>query len=176
MGQAASGSLTQLDVDDLIAHTDGVFNQGEIEGLYSRFRTLDRGRKGYISADEFLTIPELSINPIAPRLVRLFDSINFRDFVKMLASFSPRAKREAKLKVMFEVYDIDGDGIITRDDMTVMLRQLAGSSLSDSDLRGIIEAALTEAGAPNGLNLAAFTAGLADADLSNMTVEFPVEF
>lgn len=53
-------------------------NQGEIEGLYSRFRTLDRGRKGYISADEFLTIPELSINPIAPRLVRLFDSINFR--------------------------------------------------------------------------------------------------
>lgn len=60
--------------------------------------------------------------------------------------------------------------------MTVMLRQLAGSSLSDSDLRGIIEAALAEAGAPNGLNLAAFKAGLADADLSNMTVDFPVEF
>lgn len=33
-----------------------------------------------------------------------------RDFVKMLSSFSPRANREAKLKVMFEVYDIDGDG------------------------------------------------------------------
>ncbi len=31
---------------------------------------LDKGRKGYISGDEFLAIPELSINPVASRLVR----------------------------------------------------------------------------------------------------------
>lgn len=41
----------------------------EISALYRRFRTLDRGRKGYITADEFMTIPELSINPLAQRLV-----------------------------------------------------------------------------------------------------------
>jgi hypothetical protein len=39
--------------------------EAEVEGLYKRFRALDRGRKGYISGDEFLQIPELSINPIA---------------------------------------------------------------------------------------------------------------
>ncbi len=33
--------------------------------MYKRFRALDRGRKGYISGDEFINIPELSINPIA---------------------------------------------------------------------------------------------------------------
>lgn len=45
--------------------------QREVEGLYKRFRSVDRGRKGYINADEFLAIPELSINPLASRLVRV---------------------------------------------------------------------------------------------------------
>jgi hypothetical protein len=44
--------------------------QAEVESLYKRFRSLDRGKKGYISAEEFLGIPELSINPLAQRLVR----------------------------------------------------------------------------------------------------------
>lgn len=39
--------------------------QDEIGGLYKRFRALDRGRKGYLSGEEFLLIPELSINPLA---------------------------------------------------------------------------------------------------------------
>jgi hypothetical protein len=45
--------------------------QPEVEALYRRFRSLDRGLKGYISAEEFLGIPELSINPLAQRVVRL---------------------------------------------------------------------------------------------------------
>ena len=69
MGQASSLGLTQNDVEEVIAYCDGAWNQEEIEGLYKRFRSLDRGRKGYISGDEFLDIPELSINPIASRLV-----------------------------------------------------------------------------------------------------------
>jgi hypothetical protein len=100
-------------------------SQDEIETLYRRFRTLDRGRKvwppfcsgscvpvehcharlgaarrrankasfhavpilrpvpcpgvqGYISAQELLNIPELSINPLAKRLERMLDNINFK--------------------------------------------------------------------------------------------------
>ena len=34
--------------------------------------------QGYISAEEFMNIPELSINPLARRLERLFDTINFK--------------------------------------------------------------------------------------------------
>ena len=49
-----------------------VGTQAEIEGLYRRFRSLDRAHKGYISGEEFLAIPELSINPIASRLVSLW--------------------------------------------------------------------------------------------------------
>jgi serine/threonine-protein phosphatase 2B regulatory subunit len=85
-------------------------NQAEIEALYKRFRALDRGHKGYISPEEFLSIPELSINPVAQRLVRCCECPNFTTFVKMVAPFSPRASRDDKLAFMFTVYDVDGDG------------------------------------------------------------------
>ena len=44
--------------------------QAEVVSLYKRFRSLVRSRKGYISAEELMSIPELSINPLAQRLVR----------------------------------------------------------------------------------------------------------
>jgi hypothetical protein len=84
--------------------------QIQIEVLYRRFRSLDRARKGFISAEEFLGIPELSINPLAQRLVRMFESVNFREFVKVLSAFSPKASRADKITFMFQVYDVDGDG------------------------------------------------------------------
>ena len=34
--------------------------------------------QGYISAEEFMNIPELSINPLAHRLERIFESVNFK--------------------------------------------------------------------------------------------------
>lgn len=34
--------------------------------------------QGYISAEEFMNIPELSISPLAHRLERVFESVNFR--------------------------------------------------------------------------------------------------
>lgn len=78
--------------------------------MYRRFLALDRGSKGYITSDEFLSIPELSINPIAQRLVRLFHCVNFKEFVKLLSSFSDRATRDQKIESIFYVYDVDGDG------------------------------------------------------------------
>ncbi|GFR51696.1 hypothetical protein Agub_g14140 [Astrephomene gubernaculifera] len=175
MGQAASGGLTQGDVDEVIAASKGVFNQAEIESLYKRFRALDRGRKGYISPEEFLSIPELSINPVAQRLVRCCECPNFTDFVKMVAPFSPRASRDDKLAFMFSVYDVDGDGFISREDMSMMLKQLAGSSLSEEDRQDIISRVLAEAGGAERLDLPCFKAALGSADISNMVVEVPVD-
>ena len=55
--------------------------------------------------------------------------------------------------------------------MQIVLRQLAGNSLSDQDLDALISKTLTQAGCPGGLNLKAFSQSLAGADLSNMEVE-----
>lgn len=40
--------------------------------------TFSFAEQGYISAEELLNIPELSINPLTRRLERMFDSVNFK--------------------------------------------------------------------------------------------------
>lgn len=52
-----------------------------------------------------------------------------QDFVYLLSAFSGRASADDKVHIIFSVYDSDGDGIVSADDMELMLRQLAGSSL-----------------------------------------------
>lgn len=76
----------------------------QIERLYSRFTSLDRGDCGTLSRDDFLRIPELAINPLCERIVHAFfadstdDRVNFRQFMKVLAHFRPiRDKKESKL-------------------------------------------------------------------------------
>ena len=47
----------------------------------------------------------------------------------LLSAFSIRASIEDKVHLIFNVYDSDGDGLVSADDLELMLRQLAGSSL-----------------------------------------------
>lgn len=49
--------------------------------------------------------------------------------MRILAAFSPRASRSDRVKFLFDVYDTDGDGVVSREDLELMLRQLAGASL-----------------------------------------------
>jgi serine/threonine-protein phosphatase 2B regulatory subunit len=67
------------------------------------------GLQGFITAAEFLSIPELSINPLAKRLAYFFESINFKEFVAMLAPYSTSASQDDKLLHMFQVHDVDGE-------------------------------------------------------------------
>lgn len=53
-----------------------------------------------------------------------------QEFVGFLSTFSRRATQEDQLRFLFAVHDMDGDGVVSRDDLELMLRQLAGSSLS----------------------------------------------
>jgi len=85
----------------------------QIERLYSRFTSLDRGDCGTLSREDFLRIPELAINPLGDRIVHAFfqeggysDRVNFLQFMRVLAHFRPIKKgrdnklnsREQKLK------------------------------------------------------------------------------
>ena len=55
-----------------------------------------------------------------------------------------------------------------------MLRQLAGSSLSEEDLSSIISRVLKESGSPLGIALPTFKSIMCNADLSGMVVQIPV--
>lgn len=93
----------------------------QIERLYSRFTALDRGDCGTLSRDDLLRIPEIAINPLGARIVNSFftndtgstsDSVNFRQFVHVLAHFRPLKNnkenrlnsRQQKLKCMLHLY------------------------------------------------------------------------
>ncbi|KFM26967.1 Calcineurin subunit B [Auxenochlorella protothecoides] len=156
-----------------LANLIGEVDQQEIEALYKRFRRLDKDRKGFISSEEFLSIPELSINPLAQRLSFFVESINFKEFVTFLSGFSAKAGREEKLKVMFDVYDVDGDGFISEDDMAQTLRYLIGSTLAEAELRSVIERTMVAAGADaKGLTFAQYKEALGDTQLA-LNLEVP---
>ena len=46
-------------------------SQQEIVSLYERFCQLDRNAKGFISADEFLSVPEFAMNPLSQVIISL---------------------------------------------------------------------------------------------------------
>lgn len=50
-------------------------SQQEIVSLYERFCQLDRSAKGFISADEFLSVPEFAMNPLSQVAVGLISKL-----------------------------------------------------------------------------------------------------
>jgi serine/threonine-protein phosphatase 2B regulatory subunit len=129
---------------EISSYCSNVFTSAEIQTLYKRFQQLDKKHKGYISEDELLNIPELAINPLAPRIVQLFVNVNFKEFCRLLSLLSKNADEKAKILFMFRVYDVDADGIVSRNDLEIILRQLVGSTLSEEKIDALVQKAMNE--------------------------------
>ncbi|XP_037448808.1 calcineurin subunit B-like [Triticum dicoccoides] len=127
-------------------HCSYLFSQQEIVSLYERFCQLDRSAKGFVSEDEFLSIPEFSTNPLSKRLLRMVDGLNFKEFVSFLSTFSARASLQQKIELIFKVYDIDGKGKVSFKDLVEVLRDLTGSSMSEKQREQVLTKVLEEAG------------------------------
>lgn len=67
---------------------------------------------------------------------------NFKDFVRLLAAFSSRASSMEQLRFLFDVYDVDGDGSVSRTDLLTLMRSRAGSQLSEEQLCALVDRAL----------------------------------
>ena len=108
----------------------------EIKSLYRRFRRLDRSGRGTISTEDLTMIPELFMNPLAKRLCAMFerdeaDRINFRNFARGLSVLGERASPETKLRALFRIYDVDGDGYITEADVREVLLAATGRAMEE---------------------------------------------
>ncbi|XP_008801899.1 calcineurin subunit B isoform X4 [Phoenix dactylifera] len=144
MGNASS-MLTQYDIEEVQEHCNYLISQQEIVSLYQRFCQLDRNAKGFISADEFLSIPEFALNPLS-QLLKMVDGLNFKDFVAFLSTFSSKASLEQKIELLFKVYDIDSKGKVTFKDLLEVLRDLTGSFMSEEQREKVLSQVLEEAG------------------------------
>ncbi|KAL4584577.1 hypothetical protein LXL04_009180 [Taraxacum kok-saghyz] len=133
---SASSTLTQYDIEDVQEHCNNLFSQQEIVSLYQRFCQLDRTAKGFISAEEFLSVPEFAVNPLSQRLLKMVDGLNFKDFVIFLSAFSPKASMPQKIELIFKVYDSDYNGKVTFNDIMeevlIKVMQEAGYSKDSS--------------------------------------------
>lgn len=120
MGNSRSSLLLQEENIRQIEEETG-FTANQIERLWSRFTSLDKQAKGYLTREDFLRIPELAINPLGDRIVHAFfrdghsgsngisdisaekgndrDVVNFCDFVRVLAHFRPIKKNVEKNKL-----------------------------------------------------------------------------
>lgn len=175
MGNSSS-LLSQYDLEDLQNHCSNSYSQREIIALYERFCQLDRTGKGFISADEFMSVPEFAVNPLCQRLLEMLEGLNFKEFLGLLSAFSARAAQADKLKFIFNVYDTDGDGKVNSSDMLQVLRDLSGNFLTDEQRQSILSRALKQSGytVDSALTLQDFKEVLGKADLK-MDVEVPVD-
>ena len=81
-------------------------------------------------------IPEVVMNPLAKRLTAMFerdeaDRINFRNFARGLSVLGERATPEVKVRALFRIYDVDGDGFITEGDIREVLKLATGQVMEE---------------------------------------------
>ena len=138
--------MSTQEVTELSKQTN--FSQKELKRIYKGFKKLDTYNKGYVNIHDLATIPEVDKNPLGDRICDVLSEkgtnhIDFKEFVRSLAVFNERVAEpspmEEKIRFLFRVYDIDGDGFVNKDELFIILKGLVKDSLSGSQLQQIVD-------------------------------------
>lgn len=97
-----------------------------IKKAFKRFQAIDKDHSGMIDYTEFCEIMQVDPSPQCEKLFQLFDKdkagqIDVREFMIGLSNFTGAGKEE-KLKFAFMVFDEDGNGVITKQELIKILK------------------------------------------------------
>jgi Ca2+-binding EF-hand superfamily protein len=130
--------LTDEQIVELQVHAPQ-FSETLLRKLFIRFMNLDHDRSGTLTCQEFCMMPELQVNPLSFRLFDAFDvnedgHLDFAEFIGCVHVMSPLCTANDKASAMFRIYDVDSDGIISRDDLKYILGCVTHRPKSKSEL------------------------------------------
>jgi serine/threonine-protein phosphatase 2B regulatory subunit len=113
-----------------------------------------------------------SIRPDSP----ITDELSFREFVKIMSVFHPKASREEKLRFAFTVWASNQHvNYLTKEQLTFVMRAMVGSHLNDQDLELIVEDTMknTDKDGDGLISFEEFKSKLKNAPISDkMTINF----
>ena len=65
--------------------------------------------------------------------------ISFTEFVSGLSSLHSDGPLEDKVKFVFNIYDMDGDGFISNGELFKVLKMMVGTNLKDTELQQLVD-------------------------------------
>lgn len=119
-----------------------------IKKAFKRFQATDKDKSGMIDYTEFCEILQVDPSPQGEKVFQLFDydksgQIDVREFMIALANFTGAGKDD-KLKFSFMIFDEDGNGVITKDELTRILKANHMAS-NDSEVARKADTIMTQA-------------------------------
>lgn len=155
-----AGAFTKRQRQDLLeAFFKAVFSEDATEQTSAGF--VVRQRKDVLDCEltreEFAEAMSLKANSLfVEQMFQLIDQdgngfVSFREFLDMIVIFS-RGSPEDKLKLMFDMYDVDKSGSLSRDEFCNMLKgmmELVNASVNPDQLDQLIDSMFAAAGFQN---------------------------
>ena len=142
-----SSILTNEELQRLKTETD--FRQRDIKNCHKKFGLLDKDKKGYVSIEDLVNIPEIENNPLRYHIAQYMsnnnenEAISFEAFIKVIDIFKNN-KTEEQYKFMYNLFDFDKDGKISSMDMLINFKLLLGNSLNEEQIEEIVEKTMSE--------------------------------
>nr|ADV78070.1 calcium- and calmodulin-dependent protein kinase [Phaeoceros laevis] len=129
MSNKLVGSMRTRHLETLMGSQ--TLSAAELHNLHTHFRTISGNGVG-VALKEFEEVLRamnmVRLVPLAPRIFELFDnnrdgSVDMREIICGFSSLKTSHGDEA-LQLCFQMYDTDGSGFISRDELAAMLRAL----------------------------------------------------
>lgn len=113
-----------------------------------------------MSKEAFINLDCIKYNPLRDRICDIFgfqaedekeevgknNNIDFRQFVTAAAEFNATSRREQLLKTAFKLQDIDGDGMISWQDLESYVHRITNHALPTEQIQLIISQIFAEFG------------------------------
>lgn len=126
----------------------------DVAELKEAFNLFDKDKSGYIDQEELKAVMK-TIGPCPSDaevrdMIHEIDTdnngvIDFEEFILMMTKHRADSKNDilCDLRQAFEVFDTNGDGVISREELKAMMLNL-GEDLSDRDIDSMIKAVDTD--------------------------------